>query len=149
MCLLSCLLLPRRRHCWLMDPFLLVLRSYLLLIFGVRVALMCLCSRSALCPSVFFMHHIQTRNQPASSLVITKVLHHQSKVSRKYVAKNALLARSTKPASSLVTVEVSHHQVKVSRKHVFKKCSASSQLMPREARHLRLVYIYIYIYVYI
>ena len=26
-----------------------------------------------------------------------------------------------------------------------KKCAASSQLMPREARHLRLVYIYIYI----
>ena len=133
-----------------MGPFLLVLRSHLLLsgsIFGVRVALICLCSRSALRPSVFSMHHFQTRNLPASSLVTIKVSHHQSKVSCKYVAKNALLAHSSKPASSLVTVEVSHHQVKVSRKHVFKKCSASSQLMPREARHLRLVYIYIYTYI--
>ena len=123
MCFLRCLPLPRWRHCWLMGPFLLVLRSYLLLsgfIFGVRVALICLCSRSALRPSVSSMHHIQTRNQPASSLVIIKVLHHQSKVSRKYVAKNALLAHSSKPASSLVTVKVSHHQVKVSRKYATK-----------------------------
>ena len=28
------------------------------------------------------------------------------------------------------------------------KCAHSSQLMPREARHLRLVYIYIYIFMY-
>ena len=53
------------------------------------------------------MHHIQTRNQPASSLVIIiiKVVHRQSKVSRKYVVKNALLtalaARSAALTSSL------------------------------------------------
>ena len=48
-CLLRCLLLPRRRHCWLMGPFLLILRSHLLLsgsIFGVHVALIWSFSRS-------------------------------------------------------------------------------------------------------
>ena len=55
----------------------------------------------------FSMHHIQTSNQPASSLVTMKVSHHQSKVSGQYVATNSLL-------------------------------------MPREARHLRLV-IYIFV----
>ena len=97
-CLLRCLLLPRWRHCWLLGPFLLVLRSHLLFsgsIFGVRVALICLCSRSASRPSVFPMHHFQTRNLPASSLVTIKVSHRQSEVSRKYVAKNALLAHSS------------------------------------------------------
>ena len=46
---LECLLSPRRRHCWLMGPFLLILRSHLLLsgsIFGVHVALIWSFSRS-------------------------------------------------------------------------------------------------------
>ena len=49
-CLLRCLLLPRRRHCWLMGPFFLVLRSHLLLlgsIFGTHVALIWSFSKSA------------------------------------------------------------------------------------------------------
>ena len=107
-CFLECLLSPRRRHCWLMGPFLLILRSHLLLsgsIFGVRVPLICLCSRSALRPSVFSMHHIQTRNQSASSMITVTVSHHQVKVSGKYASKNALLtahaARSAALTSSI------------------------------------------------
>ena len=48
-CFLECLLSPRRRHCWLMGPFLLIFRSHLLLsgsIFGVHVALIWSLSRS-------------------------------------------------------------------------------------------------------
>ena len=106
-CLLRCLLLPRWRHCRLIGPFLLFLRSHLLLsdsIFGVRVALICSFSRSALRPSVFF--HAPHSNQLASSLVTIKVLHRQSEVSRKYVAKNALLAHSSCLASAALTSSV-------------------------------------------
>ena len=46
-------------------------------------------------PQFFSMLHIQTRSQLASSLVTIKVSHRQSEVSRKYVAKNALLAHGS------------------------------------------------------
>ena len=59
-----------------------------------------------LTPISFSMRHIQTRNQPASSLVTIKVSHRQSEVSRKYVAKNALLAHSSCARSAAITSSI-------------------------------------------
>ena len=91
-----CLLSPRWRHCWLMGsflgPFLLVLRSHLLLlssIFGVHVVLIWVVFEVSL-TSISFVHALHSKKE-----LVSESFTWQVKVFPKYVTKTALQAHSS------------------------------------------------------
>ena len=95
LCLLICLLPPGWRLCWLMGsflgPFLLILRSHLLLvssIFGVHVVLIWSFSRSIW--SISFVHALHSKKELVSESFTSQV-----KMCLKYVTKTALEAQSS------------------------------------------------------
>ena len=108
-CLLIYLLSPKRCHCWLMGPFLLVLRSHLLLlssIFGVHSTYLIVFEVSL--TSISFVHTLHSKKEPTCfQSVNSESFTSQVKVFPKYVTKTALQAHSSCRARQSLTSSIS------------------------------------------